>query len=73
MTAKQAKQLWLGVLQKYKRRIPKEILIKLNRLRFIRGGEIKKDKYYFYALKHFPSLIRIWEEERRRCYGHKAK
>ena len=39
------------------------IVEKLMHIEFDKSGEFVRNKAYSYATKHFPSVIRLWEEE----------
>jgi len=69
LTAKEAKKIWLRVLFKHTgnsifNEYLASVLPKLKNLRFTYGGKIKKEhESYAYISKHFPALLRKFEEE----------
>lgn len=69
LTAKEAKKIWLRVLSKHTGNsifdeYLEKVIPKLKNLRFTYGGRIKKEqKSYAYISKHFPALLRKFEEE----------
>ena len=68
-TAKEAKKIWLRVLSKHTGNsifdeYLARVIPKLQALKFTYGGRIKKEhKSYIYISKHFPALLRKFEEE----------
>ena len=64
MNKPEAKRLWIRLVRKYYKN-EKSILEKLLRIQFIRRGEMKPGtKAYKYAVKHFPALLKKFEEAR---------
>ena len=64
MNKPEAKRLWIGLIKKHYKK-EKSILEKLSRIQFIRRGEMKPGtKAYKYAVKHFPALLKKFEEMR---------
>jgi len=69
LTAKEAKAIWLRVLFKHTGNsifdeYLAKVVPKLQALKFTYGGQIKKEhKSYAYISKHFPALLRKFEEE----------
>jgi len=66
---RQAKKIWLRILFKHVNNSAfdeylAKIVPKLQALKFTYGGQIKKEhKSYAYISKHFPALLRKFEEE----------
>jgi len=57
-----AQDLWILLLKKYLRDTP-EIYDKLDRVKFyMNGNMVKKGNVYEYVAKHFPHLIKRFEE-----------
>jgi len=56
--AQQAKAAWITILIEH---FPGEFA-KLYRIRFDSDGRMVENRNSAYARRHFPSLIRIWEE-----------
>lgn len=77
MIKEDGKKVWLGVLEEHMAaspllRIPMtETKDKLKAIKFTYGGDMKKfrkdgtrlDKAYEYALRHFPTLLKIFENK----------
>jgi len=64
MNKLEAKCLWIRLVKKHYKN-EKSILEKLLRIQFIRRGEMKPGtKAYKYAVKHFPALLKKFEEMR---------
>jgi len=62
MNRETAQDLWILLLKKYLRDTP-EIYDKLDRVKFyMNGNMVKKGNVYEYANKHFPHLIKRFEE-----------
>ena len=59
LTAQQAKTIWLGMLGEFHA----EIFRKLYNIQFVKDGKMKENKNYNYVKRHFPNLLRIWEEK----------
>ena len=77
MDRKTAKAMWLRLVKERILRSPRgtrlsfspkateEVAEKLSKVRFARYGKMKEGtKYYRYAMKHFPHLVKLFEEER---------
>ena len=65
MTAKQSKQLWDRLIDLHFKKIYKPIGDKLKHVRFIKDGEFRVNESSKYARKHFPGLIKKFEDQRR--------
>lgn len=64
MNRDRAQDLWILLLKKYLADTP-EIYNKLMKIRFyMKGSMIKKGNMYEYAEKHFPHLLKLFEEMR---------
>ena len=64
MNKSEAKRIWIGLVKKHYKK-EKSILEKLLRIQFIKRGEMKPGtKAYKYAVKHFPALLKKFEEAR---------
>jgi len=59
LTAQQAKVIWLGMLGEFHA----EIFQKLYHIQFGKGGKMKENKNYVWVKKHFPNLLKIWEDK----------
>jgi len=59
LTAQQAKAIWISILME---NFLSEFQ-KLYHIQFIKDGRIKENNNYKYVKKHFPNLLRIWEEK----------
>jgi len=58
MTSKQARAIWLKILdEKFKEDWTHASRDKLRRLRFGRNGEIKQNGIYAYAKKHYRNVL----------------
>jgi len=64
MNKSEAKCLWVRLVKKYYGK-GNSISDKLLRVQFIKRGEMKPGtKAYKYAVKHFPALLKKFEEAR---------
>lgn len=62
MNKPEAKRIWIGLIKKHYKK-EKSIFEKLSRIQFIRQGEMKPGtKAYKYAVKHFPTLLKMFDQ-----------
>lgn len=59
LTAQQAKAIWISILMdNFLSQFQK-----LYHVQFIKDGKMKENNNYVWVKKHFPNLLKIWEEK----------
>lgn len=59
LTAQQAKAIWISILmENFLNQFQK-----LYHVQFIKDGKMKENNNYNYVKRHFPNLLKIWEEK----------
>jgi len=59
LTAQQAKAIWVSILME---NFFNEFQ-RLYHIQFVKDGKMKENNNYIWVKKHFPNLLKIWEEK----------